>query len=154
MRRQRLIRRRDQHVGRDALLDPSLQREDRIVLGVERYGSTPDCPKLTAPAPPRQWFIPGTMKSRSNCSNALQPAIGGDDAIEVVDRSLRKDELVGPAVIGDHLAAVSAEAGGFGSSVPITAWSFSCDCRKPVSKLRVVSVCQSKVRFCSIQRRQ
>jgi len=41
-----------------------------------------------------------------------------------------------------------------GSSVPITAWNFACDCRNPVSKLAVVSVVQSKRGFCLIQRLQ
>jgi hypothetical protein len=73
MRCQGLIRCCDQHVRRDAFFDPSLQRENRIVLGVERDGCDKRLSELTAPALPRQWFIPGTMKSRSNCCTRFNP---------------------------------------------------------------------------------
>ena len=49
------------------------------------------------------------MKSRSNSCTRFNPPLAAP-TIEIVDRALRKDQLVGPAVIGDHLAAVSAEA--------------------------------------------
>jgi len=42
---------------------------------------------------------------------ALHPAIRSNNSFEIVDRSARKDELIGPTVIGDDLPAMVAEAG-------------------------------------------
>src|ERR1700730_17245523 len=44
-------------------------------------------------------------------THALEPAIRGNDALEVVDGTAGEDERVAPAVIGDHLGAMATEGG-------------------------------------------
>ena len=75
MRRQRLVRCRDSISGATPSSTHRCSARIASCSGSSDTGTTSDCPKLTAPAPPRQWFIPGTMKSRSNSCTRFNPPL-------------------------------------------------------------------------------
>jgi hypothetical protein len=82
MPRQGLIRRRDQHVRRHALFDPSLQREHRIVLGVERDRCDAGLAEIDRAGAALAVVHARDHEEPVELLHALQPAIRGDDAIE------------------------------------------------------------------------
>ena len=79
------------------------------MLGVERYRYDARLPKIDRAGAASTVVHTRDHEEPIELAHVLHPPIRGDDAIEVVNRSLRKDQLVSPTVIGDYLAAVRLE---------------------------------------------
>src|SRR5260370_9966370 len=104
------ICRGDQLFRCDTLLDPALQREDRVMLRIERHRDDAGLPEIHCPGTAATVIHAGHHEQPVEVPYALQPAIGVDDPAVVVDRAAREDELIAPPMIGAHLAAMPTES--------------------------------------------
>src|SRR5260221_12690925 len=104
------ICRGDQLFRCDTLLDPALQREDRVMLRIERHRDDAGLPEIHCPGTAATVIHAGHHEQPVEVPYALQPAIGSDDPAVLVCRAAWEGELTSPAMIGNGLSAMSTQS--------------------------------------------
>src|SRR5260370_8682781 len=81
------------------------------MIRIERHRYDPGLSEIHRASAACAMIHTGHHEEPIELPDAIEPAIRGDHPIEVVDRSAGEDQLIGPTMVGDYLAAVATEFG-------------------------------------------
>src|SRR5215469_7586712 len=103
------IGRGDELLRGDAFLDPTLKREDCIMLRIERHRGHAGLSEIHRPRSAGAMIHARHHEEAIEVAHALKAAVRSNHSLEVVDRTPGEDQLVSPTVISDHLSAMTVK---------------------------------------------